>query len=923
MAGGEGTRLRPLTYNQPKPMIPVANQALMEHVVSLVKRHGFLDVVVTVGFQADGIQNYFGNGAEFGVRMVYANEESPLGTAGSVRNAMEQLDEPFIVVSGDVLTDIDLTAIVDFHNEKKALATMALRSVANPLEFGIVITRGDGTIERFLEKPSWGQVFSDTVNAGIYVFQPEIFDFIEPGQVDFASDVFPGLAADGHLLYGYVTEGYWEDIGTLEAYARAHQDILDGRVQVELQGFALRKGIWLGEGVELDPNAEVRGPAIIGDYCSVESGATLGEYTVLGRNVRVGADAHVERAIVHDNAFLGSGVRARGCTIGRRSDLRRGGRVEEGAVIGDECFIGEHAVVHPGVKIYPFKTVEHGAIVNSSLVWESRGARHLFGRTGVSGLANVDISPELAVRLAMAFATTVPRGATVTVSCDMSRTARMLKQSVVAGLNASGVNVADLEVATAPVTRFGARSGCTAGGITVRLCTDDAQSVRIGFFDANGTDIPEAAQRKIERIFFREDFRRALGSETGEISYPVRVPDLYAQALLAQVDVEAIRAARFKVVLDYAYGSASLVMPAVLGKLGADVLSANPYAAARQSLTFDRWEHARGVSALVKAAGAHFGAVLAPDGEQITLVDDNGRVLSDSEGLLALLSLVLATDGAPRRSSEMGPRAGQINITAQGGVGAPAERGSGAYFAEGSTTVPSNEGLSSVEPTAKFAEGAHSGRSLGMGPQAGQINITAQGGVGAPASGRSLGMGPQAGQINIVMPVSAPSPAEDMCRQAGAEVIWAKLADSHLMEVAARPGVEFAAGRDGEYIFPRFLPAFDAVAALVHTFALLAKAGATLSSVVAGLPRVFSAHEGVVTPWENKGLVMRAVMELGKERPTVLVDGVKILHEDGWCLVVPDPDEALTHVWAEARTEAAALGRAQDYARHVRNVLRG
>jgi mannose-1-phosphate guanylyltransferase / phosphomannomutase len=708
--------------------------------------------------------------------------------------------------------------------------------VANPLEFGIVITRQDGTIERFLEKPSWGQVFSDTVNAGIYVFQPEIFDFIEPGQVDFASDVFPGLAADRHLLYGYVTEGYWEDIGTLEAYARAHQDILDGRVEVELQGFALRKGIWLGEGVEVDPNAEVRGPAIIGDYCSVESGAMLGEYTVLGRNVRVGADAHVERAIVHDNAFLGSGVRARGCTIGRRSDLRRGARVEEGAVIGDECFIGEHAVVHPGVKIYPFKTVEHGAIVNSSLVWESRGARHLFGRTGVSGLANVDISPELAVRLAMAFATTVPRGATVTVSCDMSRTAKMLKQSVVAGLNASGVNVADLEVATAPVTRFGARSGCTAGGITVRLCTEDAQSVRIGVFDANGTDIPEATQRKIERIFFREDFRRALGSETGEVSYPVRVPDLYAQALLAQVDLEATRAARFKVVLDYAYGSASLVMPAVLGKLGADVLSANPYAAARQSLTFDRWEHARAVSALVKAAGAHFGAVLAPDGEQITLVDDNGRVLSDSEGLLALLSLVLATDGAPRRS---------------------------------------------------------------------------------------LGMGPQAGQINIVLPVSAPSPAEDMCRQAGAEVIWAKLADSHLMEAAARPGVEFAAGRDGEYIFPRFLPAFDAVAALVHTFALLAKAGASLSRVVAGLPRVFSAHEGVVTPWENKGLVMRAVMELGKDRPTVLVDGVKILHEDGWCLVVPDPDEALTHVWAEARTEAAALGRAQDYARHVRNVVRG
>ncbi len=879
MAGGEGTRLRPLTYNQPKPMIPMANKALMEHVVALLKRHGFHDVVVTVGFQANVIQTYFGNGAEFGVSMVYASEESPLGTAGSVRNAMQQLDEPFIVISGDVLTDIDLSAIVNFHNEKKAVATIALRSVPNPLEFGIVIAREDGTIERFLEKPSWGQVFSDTINAGIYVFEPEIFDFIGAGEVDFASDVFPRLAEDGDLLYGYVTDGYWEDIGTLEAYARAHQDILDGRVEAELHGFALRKGIWLGEGANVDPTAEIRGPAIIGDYCSVEGGATLGEYTVLGRNVRVGADAYLERAIVHDNAYLGAGVRLRGCTVGRRSDLRRGARLEEGVVLGDECFIGEHAVVHPGVKIYPFKTVEHGAVVNSSIVWESRGARNLFGRTGVSGLANVDISPELAVRLAMAFATTLPRGATVSVSRDTSRAARMLKQSVVAGLNASGVDVADLEVATAPVTRFGARSGGSAGGVTIRLCPEDAQSVTIGFFDARGTDIPEVAQRKIERIFYREDFRRCLASETGDISYPMRVPDLYARALVAQVDVDAIRAARFKVVLDYAYGAASFVMPAVLGQFGADVLSVNPYAAAYQSLTFDRWEHARGVSALVKASGAHFGAVLAPDGERVTLVDDNGRALSDSEGLLALLSLVLRTS-ADGRSLAPGAREPGRDLAGTAGRQGP----DGGRLRDGTPT----------------ASGKEKRGETGPGPG-----------------------GSQNAKASIALPVSAPSPAEEMCFQAGTPVIWTKLSASHLMEVASRPGVEFAAGPEGGYIFPGFLPAYDAVAALAHTFALLAMTGTTLSRVVAGLPPVFSAHEAVVTPWQKKGLVMRAVMELSKDRPTVLVDGVKILYDDGWSLVVPDPEEALTHIWSEAATETGALARAQDYARQVRNVLRG
>ena len=190
MAGGEGTRLRPLTSNQPKPMMPVANRPMMEHVVELLKKHGFQDIVVTVAYQANAIRTYFGDGSEFGVRMVYATEENPLGTAGSVRNAMDELAEPFLVISGDVVTDIDLGAIVDFHAEKKALATIGLKSMDNPLEFGIVITREDGSIERFLEKPTWGQVFSDTINTGIYVLQPEIFDYITPdAAVDFSADV--------------------------------------------------------------------------------------------------------------------------------------------------------------------------------------------------------------------------------------------------------------------------------------------------------------------------------------------------------------------------------------------------------------------------------------------------------------------------------------------------------------------------------------------------------------------------------------------------------------------------------------------------------------------------------------------------------------------------------------------------------------
>jgi mannose-1-phosphate guanylyltransferase/phosphomannomutase len=827
MAGGEGTRLRPLTSNQPKPMMPVVNRPMMEHIIGLLKRHGFDEIVVTVAFRANAIRTYFGDGGEFGVRMVYATEETPLGTAGSVRNAMDELGETFLVISGDVLTDIDLAAVVVHHQERGALATIALKAMDNPLEFGIVIARDDGSIERLLEKPTWGQVFSDTINTGIYVLDPEIFDYIPANEpADFSSDVFPRLLAEGRPLQGKVVEGHWEDVGTLEAYLRAHQDVLDGVVALDIPGFSLDGGVWLGEGSEVDPAATIKGPAVIGDYCRIEAGAVLGEYTVLGSNVRVGADAFLERSVVHDNVYLGPGVRLRGAVVGRSSDLRRGARLEEGVVLGDECFVGEHAVINPGVKVYPFKTVEQGAIVNSSIVWESRGARNLFGRLGVAGLANVDVSPELAVRLAMAYGTTMRKGSTVVASRDTSRAARVLKRALMVGLNSSGIDVADLEVATVPVTRFGVRNEHAQGGLTVRLAPDDPQSVVIRFFDADGVDLNEAAQKKVERLFYREDFRRSLAGEIGDLRYPLRVAESYTSELVDPVDLEAVRAARFKVVLDYAYGAAGFVMPNVLAKLGAEVLSLNPYASTRQALTFDRHAQAKGVADLVRASGAHLGAVIDSDGEHITFVDDTGHVVTDEEGLVVLLTLVL-----------------------------------------------DDAGRSGAAPT-------------------------------------------------VALPVVVGRAVEAMCLQRGATVHWAKLAAAHLMELSAVGDVDFAANQEGGYIFPAFLPAYDAVATLVRVLALLAHTGERMSRVVAALPRVHVSHEAVVTPWEKKGQVMRMVMEFSKDRQLVLVDGVKVLHDDGWALVVPDPEEPMTHVWAEGPSDAGARSRAQEYARRIRNLLR-
>ncbi len=294
-------------------------------------------------------------------------------------------------------------------------------------------------------------------------------------------------------------------------------------------------------------------------------------------------------------------------------------------MLGDEVFVGDHAVLGNDVKVYPFKTIEDGAVVNSSIIWESRGARTLFGRAGVSGLSNVDITPELAAKVAMAYGTSLRKGTTVVTSRDSSRSARMLKRAMMAGLNSSGVNVFDLEVASMPVTRFLVRSPRVVGGLSVRLQLDDPESVVVRFFDATGADISEDAKRKIERLFQREDYRRVLPEEIGDISFPPRALEDYTVALEATVDIDAIFQRRFKLVVDHGFGATSFVMPNVLAKLGADVLSVNPYASTSGMIQFDVTTACEQVAGLVRASGAHLGAVFDPDGERLFLVDDEGE----------------------------------------------------------------------------------------------------------------------------------------------------------------------------------------------------------------------------------------------------------------------------------------------------------
>jgi mannose-1-phosphate guanylyltransferase/phosphomannomutase len=650
MAGGEGTRLRPMTASMPKPLLPVVNRPIMEHVLRLLRRHQLTEVVVTVQFLASLVRNYFGDGEELDMELQYATEEEPLGTAGSVKNAEAALaDDTFLVISGDALTDIDLSRLVEFHRQRNAMVTVCLTRVPDPLEFGITILDEDARVQRFLEKPTWGQVFSDTVNTGIYVMEPEIFDYVKSGEsVDWSADVFPRLIEDGHAVYGYVADGYWEDVGTIDSYHKAQADVLEGRVQVDVDGFEISPGVWVAEGAEVDPEARLRGPLYIGDYAKVEAGAELREYTVLGSNVVVRSGAFLHRAVVHDNVFIGPHANLRGCVVGKNTDVMRSARVEEGAVLGDECVVEEEAIISAAVKVYPFKTIEAGAVIHSSVIWESRGQRSVFGVRGVSGIINVEITPELVVRLTSAYATTLDKGATVVTCRDHSRAARAFKRAVISALTSSALNVRDLEACPPPVTRLETARAGAAGGIMLRTVSGVTDSLEILFLDETGADLPASDIRKVERIFQRQEFRRAFPGEIGDLSFPPRAVESYVQELRSTIDVSALQGAGVRVVVDTAGGVAALVMPTLLARLPVEVLTVN------NRLDDDKptetqaghAEALRKLGELVASSRATFGVRFDPVGERLSVVDDTGSPIDDDRALLVILDLVAAERGS-------------------------------------------------------------------------------------------------------------------------------------------------------------------------------------------------------------------------------------------------------------------------------------
>ncbi|MGN6797633.1 MAG: sugar phosphate nucleotidyltransferase, partial [Gaiellaceae bacterium] len=764
--------------------------------------HGFDDVVVTVAFLPQAIRSYFGDGTSLGLNIQYSVEESPLGTAGSVRLASDVLDETFLVISGDALCDIDLRQIVDFHKEKGAAVTIGLKTVENPLEFGSVVTDEDGKVERFLEKPSWGQVFSDTINTGIYVLEPEVLKHIPTDRpYDFSKELFPLLLEMGRPIYGYVCDGYWQDIGNLDQYRQANFDALDERVRLNVPGLKIRGDVWIGEGVEIDDVEGVEGPAFIGNYARISPEASVGPYTVLGSATTLRERGRIARSVIDASCYIGRSAVVEGAIIGRNSDIRAHARIHEGVAIGDQVTIGDQSVIYPGVRIYPYKEVDYGAQIFESLIWESRGTTRVFAQDGVVGLVNVDLTPEIALRFGAALGTALKRGARVVASRESAPAYRMIKRALISGLHSTGVNVADLRTRPAPGGKHPLKTPGYAAASHSGATTTDPEAVQIRLFERPGIALSSQMQKEVEKHFTRQELRRVPFGDVGSITYPARARESYASDLLADLDTEAIKERGFRIVVDYGYSAGSFVLPLVLGPLGVEAVTSHAFEADTGSTPGRLAETVDQAQRLVAAVNADFGAVFDRSAERIYLIDERGREVRPDQALLLYLKLL---------------------------------RGDG---------------------------------------------------------GR------------VVVPITATSQVEEVVG-GRFEVVRTPATLPELTRAASGHDVVFAGAPGGGFVFPGFLPAYDAIASLCKLLELLAPVDEPLSKLVSELPRPTLVHRQVSCTWALKGAVMRVLNERYADGNVDTTDGIKIFDARGWVQVLPDGDEPTIHLYAEGETPA-------------------
>lgn len=645
LAGGFGTRLRPLTINIPKPMVPIVNKPILLHIIRLLKKYNFKDLIIILYHQPGIIKEYFKDGKNFGVNIQYIISEENLGTCGAVYLAKDKIKEDFLVISGDVLTDFNLSEIVNFHFDKKSIATITLTRVTNPLQYGIVITNEKGNIVRFLEKPSWGEVFSDTINTGIYVLNPKIFDFVpEKKEFDFSKNLFPLLLKKNMPIFGFISNGYWKDIGNVKEYKLAHEDIINGLVDLEIDGErVLRIGsdIWLNKNVNISNLKNLIGTVVIGNNVKIGNSRIFNSF--IGENVEIDDGVEIKNSIIWDNSKINKNCKINESIICNKVFIDDSVILEGDNIISDGCNIGKNATIKRGVFIWPSKIVAENSIVTHSLVWGKEWTTSLFGTYGIIGANNVEITPEFASKLGCAYGTILGKGSIVYTGRDVDKSSRMLKRAIIAGLISTGVDVQDLRATPVPILRFAIKTQGGSGGVHVKRSPFDPHLTNIKFFDKDGFDLSISQEQNIERIFFREEFYRANIEDIGSIDIPTRIIELYKNFYLNSLDIKTIKSSNLKFIIDYSFGSTVMFFPNIIGDFDLEIFSLNAYMDGKKSVrSLQEFKDALNkISTMVKSFKSDFGVLIDANGEKIFVIDDSGEILSNTRLAAVMIKLLL------------------------------------------------------------------------------------------------------------------------------------------------------------------------------------------------------------------------------------------------------------------------------------------
>lgn len=371
MAGGKGSRIRPLTLSRPKPLIPVANRPMIEYIVGKVKKSGYDELVVTLSYLKSQIKKLLKKKYPY-LNIKYSVEKKPLGTAGGVKKASKHINDTFFVLSGDVLVDVDLNEILDFHKKNNALATMVLTQVEDPSQYGIAVLDDKNQIVKFLEKPSPHEVFSKIANTGIYVLEPEILDYItNKGEIDFSKDVFPQLLEEKAGMYGFVHDGYWNDLGRPKTYLQANYDVLNRKIKPEPYGKKLVEGVgrlgdmWVGDGVDIKNKIRLIGPVVIGSGCVIEKNCVIGQNTIIGDNVHLEKNITVKGSVVFPDSKVKEGSYLKDCIVDSSCTIEKGSFIESGAILGSNVRLGSFSRVKSRRSIYNSTVILPESIVDS------------------------------------------------------------------------------------------------------------------------------------------------------------------------------------------------------------------------------------------------------------------------------------------------------------------------------------------------------------------------------------------------------------------------------------------------------------------------------------------------------------------------------------------------------------------------------